>query len=197
MSLTRLFALVGLLFGLLSTAAHAQSSPHYNDFQARNSFHFELGGRAIPWSLNYERRYILNETTRWAFQLGVGNRMGEPNMRQQRLGLDSSNLMFPLSLHLMKGRSRHQLEVGLGVTVQARHSIRQGNVRYPRLERGSRLAGAALIGYRFHPHLSGPVFRLFYSPLYQYLNRPPDQSNGFHHNFGLSVGWALQNVKVK
>lgn len=197
MSLARFFALAGLLTGLLSGTSIAQSAPDYNDFQARNAFHIELGGRAILWSLNYERRYILNESTRWAFQVGVGNQLGEPNMRQQRLGLDSSNLMFPLSLHLLKGRSRHQLEVGLGATVQTRQSIRQGNVRYPQLERGSRLTGVGLIGYRFHSHLSGPVFRLFYSPLYQYLNRHPDEGTGFHHHFGLSVGWALQNVKVK
>ena len=170
-----------------------QSGTELGAFHSRNSFHLEVGGKAWGGSLNYERRYIPYENLRWAWQLGVGRRMDARWIPDPD---EESNLLFPISVHLMYGPDHHQLEVSLGTTLKTTTGFSRGNVGYPTIEGGFRMMGTCQIGYRYQPHVYGPVFRVFYSPIYQYLNQHTPGEPSFFHWLGVSLGWALKHAYV-
>ncbi len=193
MKKAKLSALIFSCFLLLSSLAVAQSGTDFNAFRSRNAFHLEAGGKAWGWSLNYERRYILSADLRFSWQLGVSKRIGNdwtPDPDRER------DFLIPISLHLMYGGGKHQAEAALGTTLKTIHGFSSGNVRYPTLEGGFWMMGVGQLGYRFQSPDYGPVFRVFYSPIYQYLNRHTVGEKSFYHWFGVSVGWALKHAYV-
>lgn len=183
-----LFLLLSLFIG-----GQAQSGTDFNAFRSRNAFHLEAGGKAWRWSLNYERRYFLRPDLRFSWQFGVSKRFGgnwTPDPDSQR------DLLIPITLHLMYGGGNHQAEVALGTTLKTINGFSSGNVRFPTIEGGFWMMGVGQLGYRYQSPDYGPVIRVFYSPIYQYLNKHTVGEKSFYHWFGVSLGWALKHAYV-
>lgn len=186
------YPIVFIFLGLF-ISSQAQSGTDLNAFQSRNIFHLEVGGKAWGYSLNYERRYILRSDLRFSWQFGVSRRTGNswtPDPDAQR------NLLLPVSVHLMYGEGNHQAEVALGTTLKTRTGFSSGNTRFPTIEGGFWMMGVMQAGYRYQAPDYGPVFRIFYSPIYQYLNQHTVGEKSFYHWFGISLGWALKHAYV-
>jgi hypothetical protein len=187
------FSLSIFLLISLQISSSAQTGTDFNAFQSRNAFHLEIGGKAWGGSLNYERRYILRPDLRFSWQVGISKRFGGTWTRDPDIDRD---LLIPITLHLMYGKGNHQAEIALGTTLKTINGFSSGNVRYPTIEGGFWMMGVGQAGYRFQLPDYGPVIRVFYSPIYQYLNRHTAGEQSFYHWFGLSVGWSLKHAYV-
>ena len=153
-----------------------------HDFHSRNAFFVEAAGKAINYSLNYERRYLINESQKVGVQVGVAPATGV--------------LYFPLSVNAIWGSSAHQLETGLGLTLEAESKLVNGRYTYHGLD-SVRTMATAHIGYRYQPSLGGILFRVAYTPRFEYPGRATEAGRQFVHWFGISLGWALKNHNIR
>lgn len=151
-----IFALL-MFFSTLGMQLHAQKMKHLS---------LEIGGVGGVASLSFERELLQKEAFRLDLRLGFS-----------LLPIDANNgvsLIFPVMAHGVLGKSRHQLDLGIG---QAFTLTTKGNffVLMP-----------LSFGYRFSPGEGKIYLRPAYTPLVSYLLDLQIQ-----HWAGLTVGFRL------
>lgn len=181
-SMTPFFRFLTLLLAicLLPILLLAQSNP-LRDFHSRNSFFVEGGGKAVYYSLNYERRYLISESHKIGAQVGVAPAIGQ--------------ILFPISVNSITGATAHQLETGLGLTLVSESKVVTGRYNYHGLGEMNTI-GTAHLGYRYQPPLGGLLIRVGYTPLFAITADAPFDGPRFVHWFGISLGISLKNHNI-
>jgi hypothetical protein len=147
---------------------------------ARNAAYFELGGNAILYSVNYDRRFTNTWTGRAGFM--VVSASGTDTDTGERV--EFSLAIFPVMANALLGRGTHRLELGAGPLF----GIGGGRVEDPEVGDVEEFSGAGLagvtttFGYRRQPLNGGFVFRASLNPFYS--GRPQLWA-------GLSAGWSF------
>lgn len=150
----------------VSTATYAQktTSP---EAVAQTSFFVELGGPAILFSANLDKRFTKSK-------LGLGARAGigfvsgygivARDYNNNFDGRNESVLTVPLQLNYIFGKpnSVHSLEVGAGVTVASKKLNIFEDFDF---EQGSNVFGTASFMYRRLPKDGGFSWRLGFTPI--------------------------------
>lgn len=165
---------------LLPIFLSAQSNS-LRDFHSRNSFFVEGGGKAIFYSLNYERRYLISESHKIGVQVGVAPATGR--------------VFFPVSINSITGAKAHQLETGLGLTFASESKVVTGRYNYHGLGEVN-IIGTAHLGYRYQPSLGGLLVRVAYTPLFANVPEAPFEGLRFVHWFGICLGISLKNHNI-
>jgi hypothetical protein len=146
----------------------------------RNAVYFELGGNAILYSVNYERR--LNDTWsgRAGFMIVSASGIDEDTGDE----VDVSLAIIPVMANALVGRGTHRLELGIGPLF----AIGGGQIEDTELGEVDEFSAAGLagvtstFGYRRQPRDGGFIFRASLNPFY---------SERVQLWAGLSVGWAF------
>lgn len=174
---SRSLATVAILSaGMLWNAAsvHAQEARPL----ARNAIYAEIGGNALLYSLNYDRRLQDNVTARVGFMYVAAEGQDASGDR-----VDVSVAFFPLMMNLLVGTGSGRFELGagpvLGMASGEAETLDEGDVE---LSAFGLAAFATTIGYRYQPVHGGFLFRAGLTPFY---------SNGFMLWGGLSFGYAF------
>ncbi len=175
-----ILSLAAALVTLTATAgtATAQTPPRLPT--SRNAVYFELGGNAILYSLNYDRR--LNDT--WTGRAGL--MAASVSATDERTGerANATIAIMPVMINALLGRGTHRLELGVGPLF----AIGGGELDDPELGDVEEFSAAGLagvtstIGYRRQPADGGFVFRASLNPFY---------SGSAQIWAGLSVGWSF------
>ena len=147
---------------------------------AVNAVYFELGGNAIVYSVNYERRLSDTWSGRAGFMIVSASGVDVDTGDQ----VDASVAIIPLMANALVGRGTHRLELGIGPLF----AIGGGQVEDAEVGDVDEFSAAGLagvtstFGYRRQPRDGGFVFRASLNPFYS--ERPQLWA-------GLSVGWAF------
>ncbi len=177
--LTSFFAVFLLL---AATASFAQSPV---EPVRRNTFFLELGGNTWFYSLNYDR--ILLNRDKWKLSGRVGS-MYMPSFKAENRHM----VGVPLEISYLRGRGKHFLEIGLGVTTTYD--------TYPLSETRIRelaVVGVPRIGYRYQKPEGGLFFKTGFTPMAGLLYNLRDrrwatQSAFVYPLVGLAIGHTLK-----
>lgn len=153
-------SLLILFLGTLVHSGYAQEETSSQDF-ARNSIFLELGGNAILYSLNYDRKFSDNFSGRiGGMFLGVS--ANDPNTLDGRISL----LMMPLMANYLVGSGNSRLELGAGPMVV--FASGGGTIENEQLDNfsGGGLGFTSTIGYRLQPRNGGFLFRIGLTPIF-------------------------------
>jgi hypothetical protein len=130
---------------LLSSSAYCQQR---NEPIAKASTIFlEIGGNAIVYSLNYDRRFFHHNK-------GLGGRIGISYVPKFGHG-GSPFLVLPVGVNYLVGET-HCLELGAGATFEFEQGYTPDQNIY----------FVPSVGYRFQPVNKSFSFRLFFSPFF-------------------------------
>jgi SpoU rRNA methylase family enzyme len=147
---------------------------------ARNAAYFELGGNALLYSVNYDRR--LNNT--WTGRAGFMIFSAEGTDQDTGERVEVSIAIIPVMMNALLGRGTHRLELGAGPLF----GIGGGQVEDPEVGDVEEFSAAGLagvtttFGYRRQPLDGGFVFRASLNPFY---------SGSPQLWAGLSAGWSF------
>ncbi|MEL6342159.1 MAG: hypothetical protein AAFV53_03440 [Myxococcota bacterium] len=163
-------SMVSLL--LLCSAAWAQPD------STANAVYLELGGNAIVYSLNAERRLHPN----LAISTGFGSAGFYEPTTEGRFGW----ALNPWRVHGLLGRGAHHLEATLGVT----WGLARGDMNQPGTPTNFWVLNATSgVGYRYQPNDGGLVVRAMFTPHYGGERFSP-LGAALQPWAGVSVGWA-------
>ena len=164
---------------LLAAPAAAQDGAPASEPEARNALYFELGGNALLYSLNYERRVRDALSARAGLMFlsleGTDSDSGE--------SADVNVALIPLMINGLLGDGAGRLELGIGpIFGLAGGSVT--DVEGTEVDfSGVGLAGVtSTIGYRYQPPDGGIIFRAGLVPFYS--GKPQLWA-------GLSLGYAF------
>jgi hypothetical protein len=126
-----------------------------------NALSFELLGNGLLYSVSYERVFP-------AYNLGL--RGGASFFRYKISAATGSGNLTLASLPLVAsyyfGPPRHKLQLGLGATVLYVDAASDASgVKFQGSGTGFDVAATAVIGYRFVPRGTGPMFSIGFTPL--------------------------------
>lgn len=171
---------VSILAGLvLAAPVGGQEEAADREPGARNAVYFELGGNALLYSLNYERRLRDGLAGRAGFMFialqGTDRDTGE--------SADVSLALIPVMINGLLGDGAGRLELGIGpvfgLAGGSVTDVEGSDIEFS----GVGLAGVtSAIGYRYQPLDGGLVFRAGLVPFYS--ARPQLWA-------GLSLGYAF------
>jgi hypothetical protein len=165
-----------LLLATTASATAAQSA----EPTARNAAYFELGGNALLYSVNYDRRFTNTWTGRAGFMIVSVSGTDADTGERVEFGL----AIIPVMANALLGRGTHRLELGAGPLF----GIGGGRIEDPEVGDVEEFSGAGLagvtttFGYRRQPLDGGFVFRASLNPFYS--GRPQLWA-------GLSAGWTF------
>jgi hypothetical protein len=167
---------------LAATASFAQSPV---EPVRRNTFFLELGGNAWFYSLNYDR--ILLDRDKWKLSGRVGA-MYLPSFH----AVNRHMAGVPLEISYLRGRNKHFLEIGLGVTTTY-DTYPLSDTRIRELA----VVGMARIGYRYQKPEGGLFFKTGFTPmaglLYNLRDRRWAMGSAFAYPLaGLAVGHTFK-----
>jgi hypothetical protein len=173
-------------FLLLAATASFAQQPTGKSVQ-RNTFFLELGGNAMYYSLNYDR--ILLSRDKWKLSGRVGA-MYQPLFQvsnRQMVGV-------PLEISYLRGRNKHFLEIGLGVTATY-DTYPLSDMRI----RDLAMMGVARVGYRHQKPEGGLFYKVGFTPMaglvydLRYRNRGTNLNSAFAYPLvGLAVGYTIR-----
>jgi hypothetical protein len=165
---------------LLLTTAHGDVAAQTVAPSARNAVYFELGGNAILYSVNYERRLTDTWSGRAGFMIVSASGVDEDTGDE----VDVSLGIIPLMANALVGRGTHRLELGIGpLFLIGGGQIEDAEVGEVDEFSAAGLAGVtSTFGYRRQPRDGGFLFRASLNPFY---------SEKLQLWAGLSVGVAF------
>ena len=131
-----------------------------------NQLYFELVGHGLMYSVNYERM-ILED-----FYLKAGASVFEFGLWE---GTEDKFMVFPVSLGVVTGKTRHHNEFGAGIDIIYRKDLQDDRVS------NTYFTPIALAAYRYH-YENGWVFRASFTP---FLDTEREKIFPY---FGLSFG---------
>jgi hypothetical protein len=164
-----------LLAGAAATAAAQNPVP-----TAPNAVYFELGGNALLYSVNYDRRLNNTWTGRAGFMI-VSAEGTDPDTGERA---EVSIAIIPVMINALLGRGTHRLELGAGPLF----GIGGGRIEDPEVGDVDEFSAAGLagvtttFGYRRQPLNGGFVFRAALNPFYS--GKPQLWA-------GISAGWSF------
>ncbi len=135
------------------------------------SVFFELGGRALLYSLNFDMRTARGRRDGWGLSIGLSSLNGKATGNVSGDVVTVRYIMLPFSLNYLFGMQKSALELGLGATysfinVKGRigniaedynHDIFDKSLGY--------IFGTFNIGYRHTPLRQGIMYRLMFNPV--------------------------------
>lgn len=137
-------------------APSAESGSDTGEREAKNALHLELLGLALLYSLNYERWFANDFSSR----VGFSYFSLEPSSAAK-----VTLMMVPLTVsYLGIGSPNNMLELGAGA-VFAHASALVNNDVFKSEDAASTVWGTAIVGYRHQPEDGGFMFRVGASPL--------------------------------
>jgi hypothetical protein len=146
--------------------------------EARNAVYLELLGSGGLFSLNYEREIAD----------GVLARAGFGSWASSSFWSDAETTVttVPLTVALVRGRGRHRLELGGGMTVGRRtRDTFDGSS-------GNFVSWTGLVGYRYEKPNRGFLFRAGATPFYGFgAEDVAYPERGFFPSFGISLGYSF------
>lgn len=182
MTVSRIGALVALtcLASLTLVApAAGQDEEGVSEPEARDALYFELGGNALIYSFNYERRLSDRTTARGGLMFLALNATNEGTGESASVNV----ALLPLMMNWLMGEGSGRLELGIGplfgLAGGNATDVEGTNIDFS----GAGLSGVtSTIGYRYHPPDGGLIFRGGLVPFY---------SGGPQIWAGLSLGYAF------
>lgn len=145
---------------------------------ARTAAYVELGGNAIAYSVNVERRF----GRRFAVSTGIGSAGFREPTNETSFGW----ALNPWRVHGLFGGRRHHLELALGVT----WGLARGDLNQPgRPANFWVLNATSAVGYRYQSEDGGPVVRVAFTPHFGGERFSP-LGNALQPWAGVSAGWA-------
>jgi hypothetical protein len=145
--------LVTILFALTINSLLAQG---YTEITKKNTVFLEVGGNGPLYSINYDR--ILIKKTNWK----LAGRIGFMYFNDNRGLLENSEnkqSSIPIELSFLKGKSNHNLELGLGITPLSKGYLDKAGKDY------TRVATSGRIGYRYQKSNGGLFFKAGFTPI--------------------------------
>lgn len=143
-------------------SAPVRTTPPREESRADNAVYVELGGPALIYSVDYERRFLPV----------LGARVGAGVVPLCMFHGCSALVMVPASAVFLLGGGNHHVELGAGVSVAL---IRDDDARFV----------VPQVGYRYEHPLGGLIFRAMVTPLIR-LTKPSDTLPWA----GLSAGYS-------
>jgi hypothetical protein len=165
---------------LMLTTAAGTIAAQNPEPSARNAAYFELGGNALLYSVNYDRRFTNTWTGRAGFMV-VSAEGTDPDTGDR---VEASLAIVPVMMNALLGRGTHRLELGFGpLFAMGGGEIEDAEVGDVDEFSAAGLAGVtSTFGYRRQPLNGGFVFRAALTPFY---------SGGPQIWAGLSAGWSF------
>lgn len=169
--------LISLSITLLHMESNAQTE-NPTDYP-KNSVYLEVGGNGVLYSINYDRLFQTPKMGKYAIRIGYGF---SKNFNNNRLIINT----FPFEitgLYSLKNE-KHFFEVGPGITGFYR-------ARYTTGDKLTLLLFTARIGYRYQKSDGGTLFRIGFTPLYDFYSFNPQNAieyNTWLLSAGISVG---------
>ena len=146
--------------------------------EARTAAYLELGGNAIVYSGNVERRF--GDT----FAVSTG--LGGLGFREPTNDTSFGFVLNPWRVHALLGGERHHFEAALGVT----WGLARGDMNQPGRPVNFWVVNAtSAVGYRYQPDDGGLVLRVALTPHYGGQRFAP-LGSALQPWAGASVGWA-------
>ncbi len=151
----------------------------------RNTFFLELGGNGMFYSLNYDRILLSRDTWKLSGRVGA---LYVPSFKADNRHMTG----VPLEISYLRGRGKHFLEVGLGLTgLYDTYPLSETRIRE------LAVMGTARIGYRYQKPEGGLFFKTGFTPLAGVLYNLRDrrwatQSAFAYPLVGLAVGYTLK-----
>lgn len=136
-----------LTLGLLHPSYSQEAKPTADAEHHPQSFFVELGGNALYYSINYDRRFA----KKYSFRGGVSV---VPHSF-------STTVSVPVMVNYLAGRDKNFFEIGLGVSLMIN------------LSEGSEVVPTATIGYRYQPVDKRFLFRAGFTPFFQSIYYAP------------------------
>jgi hypothetical protein len=151
--------------------------------KVKNGVFLELGGNAVLYSLNYERIFHFNNTTKLSIRSGASV---IPQI--ERTGNTYAGYFFPVEVNYLIGSNKSHLEIGTGYTFGNVHrSIliekAGGYSRYREFVHGITFR----IGYRYFNPEGGVLFRLGFTPIFETTHNRSSGSPIYYFG-GMSIG---------
>jgi len=149
----------------------------------KNSFYAEIGGNAVLYSLNYDRLFKISSKINVSTRLGYGytKNINGNGLRLNMVPFELSGL-FPVYI------DEHFLEIGSGIT-----AINSKGFRFNHTE--TILALALRVGYRFQKPEGGMLFKIGYTPMYDFYVNNPDDNTTYHTWVlfaGIGIGYTFK-----
>lgn len=145
---------IGLLVLSFScTNAMAQREESYKEPGGRNNWYVELGGRALLYSLNFEKYLYRSDSRKMTWTAAVG--LGYCPLQYRLLNtvyLDAGSVVAPFSSSLWLGRGKEKLEIGAGFTLLSKSYTKADEV-----------LPTFILGFRVID-VNGTCFRVAYTP---------------------------------
>jgi hypothetical protein len=142
---------VKLMFSANVVIAQNISSPNQSIEEIKNTIYLEVGGSAIVYSINYERR--ITDNLWW--------RLGASYVPEAIALVEI--VTFPIGISYLIGKDDKHLELGFAVTPTYTNSDFFTD-KSNRKEHG--IIIGPIIGYRFQPKRLDVIFKLAFTPLF-------------------------------
>jgi hypothetical protein len=142
-------------------------------FKNKNSIQFELFGHGLFYSFNYERILLNGQKFKTSGQAGISYYPPKTNIR---------DIWIPVVIDELYSFDRHHLELGFGY-VFVNEAGRTSDYEVISREWNGFLTGR--IGYRYQMPDGRFIFRIGFTPLYEY------EFNEFHPSGGLTIGYSF------
>lgn len=141
----------------------------------RNAIYLEVLGPGIVYSINYD--YHISQ--HFGLRAGFSTWSLPGHSRRQDTEIDL--VSFPVTANYLSGDGSSQLELGAGVV-----PINFSWGLFSEVVKKTTVLGTVTIGYRYQPADGGLVFRIGFTPLFNFDVPQPIQPWG-----GLSIGFAF------
>lgn len=141
----------------------------------RNAIFFEMGGAGGSHSMNYERRFELNQM----IDLSARGGFGFDNLVDYN-GIFNPDIVIPVMLGMMCGEN-HKLELGVGQTFS---NLIETDIDTGEPARMSNFSTTFNIGYRYENPRKNILIRAGYTPYIEF-------NETYKHWAGVSIGFLF------
>lgn len=138
-----------LVFSILSININCQDD---TKFISRNSFHIELGGSGLYYSLNYERNIINRDILKTSVQIGIRYFPG-----------GFTDITFPFGINEQFSFNMHHIELGFGM-VPTRQIFRDPSEQYEIIHSYWINPLTGRLGYRYQKPDGKFIWRIGFTP---------------------------------
>ncbi len=164
---------ISTVFLLMMSYTYAQTN---DTLRKRNTLYFELFGQGLINSFNYDRLLVVKP--KYATSLTVGFSSWGHLINTSVLKVNSSGI--PISYNFLKRKNKHNLEIGLGLTISKFYMEDQFHDFFPLLKDGStpittqnfwKLQVVPKIGYRLQKPGGGSFFKVSFTPIFPFWKK--------------------------
>jgi hypothetical protein len=163
-----------LIFATITLSSFGQKEPiPSQNFSNKNSIQFELFGHGLLYSFNYERIILNGQKFKTTVQAGIAYYPPKADIR---------DIWIPVLINELYSFDKHHIEIGFGY-VFINEAIR--DIDDDVISRDWNALMTGRIGYRYQKPDGRFIFRVGFTPIYEY------EYNEFHPSGGLTVGYSF------